>query len=107
MATAEYPSQTGECDDRSNGTPPTPVKKNRIPLLSVTSTDVVEAKIKREDHNLKMWEHASEKLKRLRQELKEAVDKGDIEEIQEIEADIRGFKNRKANFAKLLGLGLD
>lgn len=76
-------------------------------MVPASTTDVVEAKIRKEEHNLKMWEQASEKLKRLKQDLKEAVDKWDIEEIVEIEADIRGFKSRKANFAKLLGLGLD
>lgn len=65
-------------------------------MVSSSVTDVVEATIRKEEHNLKMWEHASEKLKILKQDLKEAVDKGEIEEIVEIEADIRGFKSRKS-----------
>lgn len=66
------------------------------------SVEILEAKIKREEHNLKMWKDSKEQLKQLKEELKRAESEADIEEL---EADIEGFKKRKAAFAKLLGIG--
>ncbi|KAL3787761.1 hypothetical protein HJC23_009812 [Cyclotella cryptica] len=104
---AAYPSRASEAANspagvdeggKKNAKPPTP-KKPRL-SVPVANVEVVEAKIKREEHNLKMWRDAREELKRLKQELKEAEDD---EDVQELEADILGFKNRKASFARLLG----
>ncbi|KAL7483604.1 hypothetical protein ACHAW6_009244 [Cyclotella cf. meneghiniana] len=104
---AAYPLRAGETVQRSedgndggvkNVAPPTP-KKQRL-SNPVANVEVIEAKIRRDEHNLKMWRDAKEELKRLKKELREAEDEGDI---QELEADIRGFKNRKASFARLLG----
>ena len=53
-----------------------------------------------EDHWMKMWSAAKDELKKLRQDLK---DEEDEEVIGEIEADIKGLRKRKADFAKLLG----
>lgn len=67
------------------------------------SVDVLEAKIKREEHNLKMWRDAKEEIKALKEELKSATEPADIEEIH---ADLVGFQKRKATFAKLLGFNV-
>ncbi|KAL3789437.1 hypothetical protein HJC23_001985 [Cyclotella cryptica] len=104
--TAECQSPSGG-HDHCNSSQPALIKRKRASMPEASKTEVVEAKIKKEEHNLKMWEHACDKLKRLKREMKEAIDNGDVEEIEELEADIRGFKKRKANFATLLGLGLD
>lgn len=67
------------------------------------SIDVLEAKIKREEHNLKMWCDAKNQIKELKEELKSATTQ---EEAEEIQADLLGFQARKATFAKLLGLNI-
>jgi len=48
-----------------------------------------------------MWKDAKAQLKELKEELMNAQTQEDIDEL---EADIEGFKKRKAIFAKHLGL---
>jgi hypothetical protein len=64
------------------------------------SVDALDAKIKREEHNLKMWRDAKNTIKELKEELASATVQEDIDEI---EADLRGFRDRKALYAKHLG----
>ena len=89
-----YPGTPG--DDLSTQ----PKKKARyINATTAVSFDVLEAKIKREEHNLKMWRDAKEELKSLKVELENAETE---EEKEELKSDIEAFKQRKATFAKLL-----
>lgn len=58
-----------------------------------------EDKIAQENFYMDMWKDAGNEIKRLRGELKEESDEDTIAEIQ---ADIKGLRKRKAEFAKLL-----
>jgi hypothetical protein len=79
-----------------------PRKKTRVVGNgnNAISVDFLDAKIKREEHNLKMWRDAKSTIKELKEELASATVQEDIDEI---EADIQGFRDRKALYAKLLG----
>ena len=46
-----------------------------------------------------MWKDAGNEIKRLRGELK---DEKDVDTIADIQADIKGLRKRKAEYAKLL-----
>lgn len=58
-----------------------------------------EDKISQEKFYMDMWKDAGNEIKRLRGELKEESDEDTIADIQ---ADIKGLRKRKAEFAKLL-----
>ena len=58
-----------------------------------------EDKIAQEKFYMDMWKDAGNEIKRLRGELKEENDEDTIADIQ---ADIKGLRKRKAEFAKLL-----
>ena len=58
-----------------------------------------EDKIAQEKFYMDMWKDAGNEIKRLRGELKEESDEDTIADIQ---ADIKGLRKRKAEFAKLL-----
>eukprot|EP00986_Skeletonema_menzelii_P018273 scaffold26619_cov126-Skeletonema_menzelii.AAC.1 len=58
-------------------------------------------KIAQEKFWMDMWKDAGNEIKRLRGELKEENDEDTIADIQ---ADIKGLRKRKAEFAKLLGM---
>ena len=112
--TASYPSRQSDAsmkmedpavfsvasDNGVNGSSGLTPPRKKMRLSSPFVTEGVDAKIKREEHNLRMWRDAKEQVKQLKAELLETVDE---EEIAEIEADLKGVKNRKANYAKLLG----
>mmetsp|Transcript_27543 Transcript_27543/g.42473 ORF Transcript_27543/g.42473 Transcript_27543/m.42473 type:complete len:87 (+) Transcript_27543:97-357(+) len=58
-----------------------------------------EGKMSQEKFWMDMWKDAGNEIKRLRGELKEESDEDAIADIQ---ADIKGLRKRKAEFAKLL-----
>ena len=107
--TASYPSPatlprlsnlSAPCEDGDEEMIVQPMRKKARVLPSQVSVEVLEAKIKREEHNLKMWRDAKDELKQLKIDLASAETE---EEQSEIKDDIEGFKQRKAAFAKLLG----
>eukprot|EP00956_Cyclotella_meneghiniana_P025483 scaffold53302_cov69-Cyclotella_meneghiniana.AAC.6 len=106
--TSSYPAPNSMPRNNDVGAPGTPgddlftqprKKARYINAASTDSVDVVEAKIKREEHNLKMWRDAKDELKSLKVELENAETE---EEKEELKSDIEAFKQRKATFAKLL-----
>ena len=60
-----------------------------------------ESKIEQEKFWMEMWKDAGNEIKRLRRELKEETDDAAIADMQ---ADIKGLRKRKLEFAKLLGM---
>ena len=58
--------------------------------------------IAQERHWMDMWKDTGNEITRLRGELREETDE-DV--ISDIKADIKGLRKRKADFAKLLGMG--
>ena len=60
-----------------------------------------ESKIEQEKFWMEMWKDAGNEIKRLRRELKEETDEAAIADMQ---ADIKGLRKRKLEFAKLLGM---
>jgi hypothetical protein len=58
-----------------------------------------EDKITQERFWVDMWKDAGNEIKRLRGELK---DEKDVDTIADIQADIKGLRKRKAEYAKLL-----
>lgn len=60
-----------------------------------------ESKIEQEKFWMEMWKDAGNEIKKLRRELKEETDEAAIADMQ---ADIKGLRKRKLEFAKLLGM---
>ena len=60
-----------------------------------------EKKIEQEKFWMEMWKDAGNEIKKLRRELKEETDEAAIADMQ---ADIKGLRKRKLEFAKLLGM---
>jgi hypothetical protein len=60
-----------------------------------------EKKIAQEKYWMEMWKDAGNEIKKLRRELKDETDEAAIADMQ---ADIKGLRKRKLEFAKLLGM---
>ena len=60
-----------------------------------------ESKIEQEKFWMEMWKDAGNEIKKLRRELKDETDEAAIADMQ---ADIKGLRKRKLEFAKLLGM---
>ena len=67
----------------------------------LASGDGENNKIEQEKFWMEMWKDAGNEIKRLRKELKEETDEAAIADMQ---ADIKGLRKRKLEFAKLLGM---
>ena len=76
-----------------------PVEIEEEEATTKQSKSSQEDKIAQEKFYMDMWKDASNEIKRLRGELKEESDEDTIADIQ---ADIKGLRKRKAEFAKLL-----
>ena len=84
------------------------IEKLKTPIVieeeaTISSTEqlhsIEDDKMAQEKFLMEMWKDAGNEMKRLRGELKGETDKDTITDIQ---ADIRGLRKRKAEFAKLL-----
>ena len=67
----------------------------------LASGDGENNKIEQEKFWMEMWKDAGNEIKKLRRELKDETDEAAIADMQ---ADIKGLRKRKLEFAKLLGM---
>eukprot|EP00970_Alexandrium_tamarense_P016459 scaffold6572_cov175-Alexandrium_tamarense.AAC.6 len=62
----------------------------------------------KEAHYMEMWKETREQIKKLRGELRDAMDDDvDGEVVEELERDIRGLLRKKSQFGKLLGIEVE
>ena len=80
----------------------TGLKRKQMEMTEYTRSQVNQDKRTNERHWLDMWRDLSQEISRLRKEKK---DETDLNVVVELESDINGLKKKKAQFARLLGMG--
>ncbi|EED89034.1 predicted protein [Thalassiosira pseudonana CCMP1335] len=100
-AAAKKKKKTSNSNKRSLTSDTLPAALMAEKRLRMNANSEMREKREIEEHNMRQWKEARQELKRAREELRETVDGI---EMQELEADIRNLMERKARFARALGM---
>ena len=100
-AAAKKKKKTSNSNKRSLTSDTLPAALMAEKRLRMNANSEMREKREIEEHNMRQWKEARQELKRAREALRETVDGI---EMQELEADIRNLMERKARFARALGM---
>jgi gas vesicle protein len=78
-------------------------KQKLAEMKEYTQSYVHQERRTMEKHWMDMWKDVSREISRLRREMK---DETDVDVMEDLEADICALKKKKAEFARMLGMGV-